>query len=219
MTTDNLHTPCLYTTIGADITIAHSLPIVSLFDLLDNVISSLMATADKHLQKLEQRKYMHGNKRDNEANIIDGDVVIGELIKANMVLLPFAIDPHGRWGPILQHFLSLSDKALEYNIPQHQPNAQNMFTISTMHPCPIGILQTADSIWKSNKLQQFFGYSYSLPTPSIHTIQQLGLNITKAFTAHIRNTTHLITTSSSSHQHPTEGPRQSALFSPNWALE
>jgi hypothetical protein len=96
-TTDNIHTPCPYTTIGADITIKHSLPTVSLFDLLDNVIFSLTATANKHLKKFNQRKYMHSNKRDNEANIIDGDTVIGELIKSNMVLLPFAIDPHGRW--------------------------------------------------------------------------------------------------------------------------
>ncbi len=162
---------------------------------------------------------MRGNKRDNEANIIDGDVVIGELIKANMVLLPFAIDPHGRWGPILQHFLSLSDKALDYNFPQHRPNARNMFTISTTYPCPIGILRTADSIWKSNKMQQFFGYSYSSPTPSIFTIQQLGLGSTKAFTAHICNATRPLTTSSSTCQHSTEGPRQSALFLANRALE
>jgi hypothetical protein len=219
MATDNIHTPCPYITIGADITITHSPPTASSFDLLDNVISSLTATADKHLQKFKQRKNMHSNKQDNEANIIDEDVVIGELVKANMVLLPFAINPHGRWGSILQHFLSLSDKTLDYNFPQHQPNAQNMFTISTTHPCPIGILWIADSIWKSNKMQQFFGYSYSSPTPSIYTIQQLGLGITKAFMAHIRNTTHLLTTSPSTRQHSTEGPRQSALFLANWALE
>jgi hypothetical protein len=94
-------------------------PTASLFDLLDNVISSLTATANKHFQKFEQRKYMRSNKGDNEANIIDGDVAIGELIKANMVLLSFVIDPHGRWGPILQHFLSFLDKALDYNFPQH----------------------------------------------------------------------------------------------------
>jgi hypothetical protein len=74
-TTDNIHTPCPYIIIGADITIAHSPPTASLFDLLDNAISSLMATANKHLQKFEQRKYMRGNKQDNKANIIDGDVV------------------------------------------------------------------------------------------------------------------------------------------------
>jgi hypothetical protein len=131
----------------------------------------------------------------------------------------FAIDPHGRWGPILQHFLSLSDKALDYNFPQYQPNAQNMFTISTTHPCPFGILHTTGFNWKSNKTKQFFGYSYSSPTPSIHTIQQLGLGITMAFMAHIRNATHPLTTSPSAHQHSTEGPRQSALFLPNQALE
>jgi hypothetical protein len=146
MTTDNIHNPCPYTTIGADNTIAHSPPTASLFDLLDNVISSLTVTADKHLSKFERRKCMRCNKQDNEANIIDGDIAIGELIEANMVLLPFVIDPHGRWGPILQHFLSILDKALDYNFPQHQPNAQNMFTISTTHPCPIGILCTTNSI-------------------------------------------------------------------------
>ena len=52
-TTDNIYTPCPYTTIGADITIAHSPPIASLFDLLDNVISLLTATVNKHLQKFE----------------------------------------------------------------------------------------------------------------------------------------------------------------------
>jgi hypothetical protein len=62
MTTDNVHIPCPYTTIGADITIPHSPPTASLFGLLDYAVSSLMATANKHLQKLEQRKYMCGNK-------------------------------------------------------------------------------------------------------------------------------------------------------------
>jgi hypothetical protein len=158
---------------------------------------------------------MRGNKQDNEANIIDGDVVIGELIKANMVLLPFAIDPHSRWGPILQHFLSLT-----------KPWTTTFLNINQMHEiclqssqCPIGILQTTNSIWKSNKTQHFFGYSYSSPTPSIYTIQQLGLGITKAFTAHIRNTIRLLTTSPLTRQHSTEGPRQSALFLANRALE
>ncbi len=70
-----------------------------------------------------------------------------------MMLSLFAIDPHSRWGPILQHFLSLLDKVLDYNFPQHQPNARNMFTISTTHPCPIGILRTADCIWYGARIR------------------------------------------------------------------
>jgi hypothetical protein len=153
---ENIHTPCPHTTIRADITIAHSLSTASSIDLLDNAISSLMAIVNTRLQKFERRKYMRSYKQYSEANIINADIVIGNLIKASMVLLPFAIDSHSRWGPILQLFLSLLDKALDYNFPQHQPNARTMFTISTTHPCPIGILCTADTIWKSNKTQQFF---------------------------------------------------------------
>ncbi len=110
---------------------------------------------------------MHDNKQDNETNIIDRDNVIGELIKANMMLLPFVIDPHGRWGPILQHFLSLLDKILDYNFPWHQPNAQNMFTISTTHPYPIGILRTADCIWYGARIRGTKTYIFN---PSLRLV-------------------------------------------------
>ena len=34
-----------------------------------------------------------------------GDTVIGNILDQNMILLPFAINPLGHFGPILQHFL------------------------------------------------------------------------------------------------------------------
>jgi hypothetical protein len=104
-----------------------------------------------------------------------------------MILLPFAINPHGRWGPITQHFLLHSETNLEYKFNTTRPNAKPMFHKVTTDPCPLEILQTADHIWKSTKQRNFFGYSYTAPTPSIFTIQQLGLGITKAFTTHIKN--------------------------------
>jgi hypothetical protein len=64
-----------------------------------------------------------------------------------------------------------------------------MFARSTTHPYPTAILKTADSTWKAQKTRKFFGYSYLASTPTIATIQQLGLGITKAFTTHIRNAT------------------------------
>ncbi len=69
------------------------------------------------------------------------------LLKQNMILLPFAIDPHGRWGPITENFLNLLDRDLDYTFPAHRPNTATMFMKST-HPCPIGILRTADELWK-----------------------------------------------------------------------
>ena len=78
---------------------------------------------------------------------------------------------------------------LAFDFPPSRPIARIMFTKSTNFPSPIGILRTADCLWKQNKQRPFFGHSYTAPTPSIFTIQQLGLGITKAFTTHIRNAT------------------------------
>ena len=80
---------------------------------------------------------------------------------------------------------------LEYKFQANRPNAKTMFTRATTEPCPLGILRTADYMWKQNKQQQFFGFSYTSPTPSIYTTQKLGLGITKAFTTHIRNATKI----------------------------
>jgi hypothetical protein len=59
--------------------------------------------------------------------------------------------------------------------------------MSNINTMPLGILRTADANWKLNKNRNFFGFSYTAPTPTIYTIQQLGLGITKAYSLHIRN--------------------------------
>lgn len=188
--TDNTtQTLCPFSTIGADITITHSAPTPT-FRPLDDVIS-VSARADQHLQKSEYRKYKRPNKKDiNDKSItINGDAVLGDILQQNMVLLPFALDPHGRFGPLLNNFLFNTKTTIQYRFKPNRQNAQVMFRRATTAPCPIGILSTADSIWKNTKNRNFFGHSYTSPTPSIFTIQQLGLGITKAFSAHIRNAT------------------------------
>jgi hypothetical protein len=37
--------------------------------------------------------------------ITQGNTLIGDLLHQNMLLIPFVIDPLGRFGPLLQHFL------------------------------------------------------------------------------------------------------------------
>ena len=107
----------------------------------------------------------------------------------NMILLPIAIDPHGRWGPMTENFLNLTSNPLTYTFLSNRPNAFTMFKRATTSPSPIGILKSADSIWKATKQRHFFGHSYTSPTPTIFTLQKLGLGITKAFALHIRNAT------------------------------
>ena len=120
---------------------------------------------------------MRTNKMDayDPTTRINGDAVIGDLLQQNMILLPFAIDPHGRFGLILTHFLFQPTAQLAFDFPTSRPNARIMLAKSTTSPSPIGILRTADCLWKQNKQRPFFGHSYTAPTPSIFTIQQLGL--------------------------------------------
>jgi hypothetical protein len=97
---------CPYTTIGADITISYPPPCPS-FDLdSPDVLRILSANADSHLQVFEKRKLCRGNKHNpTTGTSICGDDIIGDLLCNNMTLLPFAIDPFGRLGPIARTFL------------------------------------------------------------------------------------------------------------------
>jgi hypothetical protein len=60
-----------------------------------------------------------------------------------------------------------------------------MYSKITTFPSPKGILKLADHNWKISKTRAFYGHSYSAPTPTIHTLQQFGLTIIKAFAIHI----------------------------------
>jgi hypothetical protein len=92
---------CPYHTIGADITISSPPPAISVDRTSTDVIRNLSANADSHLQVFEKRKLCRGNKRDPDTGTaIKGDNVIADLIRDNMNLIPFAIDPFRRLGPL-----------------------------------------------------------------------------------------------------------------------
>ena len=146
-----------------------------------------MANANTHLQKYEKKKIGRDNKTDPTTGIITvGDTIIGELLTRNMVLIPLAIDPHGRFGPLLQTFLFDTEPATPISFTTNKPNATSMYSKITTFPSPKGILKLADHNWKISKTRAFYGHSYSAPTPTIHTLQQFGLTIIKAFAIHIR---------------------------------
>jgi hypothetical protein len=185
---------CPYSIVGADITIAHSKSSPPI-KLTADVQQKLTAAADTHLQEFERRKYMRDKSTVGEPNTtthrtIPGEVIIKDLLDGNTILIPIAIDPHGYWGPITQSFLSTPKTVIPpLTFPHSRPNAKIMHQRATTYPSPTGILNTADAVWKNTKSRNFYGFSYTSPTPQIHTIQQLGLGITKAFTLHIRNST------------------------------
>ena len=75
----------------------------------------------------------------------------------------------------------------------NRPNAKAMYERATTLPAPIGIFIEADQRWKQIQAdnpqhnQKFYRLSHYAPTPSISTIQQLGLGIVHAFSTLIIN--------------------------------
>jgi hypothetical protein len=56
-----------------------------------------------------------------------GDTLIGNLLNQNMLLIPFAIDPLGRFGPLLHNFLFGHHPAPLLSFPTSKPNAMEMY--------------------------------------------------------------------------------------------
>jgi hypothetical protein len=179
-------------------------------ELSADVQHHLKAAANKHLQKFEKVKYMQDkrvvtNPSTNTTRTVYGETIINDLLQGNMILLAIALDPHGNLGPISQAFLSNSTTTIDpITFPPTRPFARIMHHRATTHPSPSGILPSADANWKLNKTSKFFGFSHTAPTPQIHTMQQLRLGITKAFSLHLRNYTRCDLLKHHNHPIPTQ---------------
>ena len=137
------------------------------------------------MQNYERRKFRRGPEKDSSTGLeVSGDSVLGEILQANAVMMPWAICPHGGFGPILKNFLFHHDPFIHQVFDHSRPNATIMYSKATSHPTPVGILQTANAVWSRTADRRFFGHSYTAPTPIEHTLQQLGLGLTKAFALH-----------------------------------
>ena len=113
-----------------------------------------------------------------------------------MIFTPVAIDAHGRFGPMTRQNLYSTpppDIPPRKQFKPNRPNAKAMYDRATTYPAPIGIFIKADQRWKQlqsdnpHHSQKFYRLSHYAPTPSITTIQQLGLGITHAFSTLIIN--------------------------------
>ena len=119
---------CTSHTVGAGITISplpHRLP---LDPNSPHVLKNITTNANSHLHKYERKKLGRANKTEPSTSIIThGDTLIGDLLHRNMLLIPFAIDPLGRFGPLLQNFLFGHHPAPQLRFPPSRPNATQMY--------------------------------------------------------------------------------------------
>jgi hypothetical protein len=105
------HHCCPYTTIGAYIyiTITGTTPPPKCHTSKD-IIQTITANADHHLQMHERRKLGCISKPATTTTPpVHGDEVIGELYNKNMVLILITIDPFAHFGPMFQSFLTSTE--------------------------------------------------------------------------------------------------------------
>jgi hypothetical protein len=148
------------------------------------------ATAAAHLIEKEKKKLARDGHCDpyNHTSFT-GEQINHDMLQTNRVLIPVAISPYGRWGPMFHKFLfgTMSDEPIKFF--KTRPKAQQMYDRATSYPSPIGIVPLATSNWKAEKArtQHFYGHSYTAPTPKEFILQKLGLCISNCIALHIRD--------------------------------
>jgi hypothetical protein len=184
---------CPYDTVGGDVTIVKPVPSTPALPNPDiaTFIESVTATTESNLQTGERKKLVRTGTRPEIKDAgtgedVSGQEIIRQIAARNVVMMPWAIDPHGRLGPLFQRFL--------YDIVPRQlltfsdgcMHGRHIYMLGNTPPCPSGVVTSAYSRWKATATRKFYGGSYSAPTPTEYFDQQLGLAITKAFGMHLR---------------------------------
>ncbi len=147
---------CTSSTVGVDVTISSLPPKPSFNPTSSNVLQIITANADSHLQNYERKKLGRTNKTNTSTLVTTkGDSLIGDLLHRNMLLIPFAIDPLGRFGPLLQNLLFGHHPAPLLQYPPSKPNATQMYTKLLQYPSPKGILLLANHNWSLHPTRHF----------------------------------------------------------------
>ena len=178
---------CPYSGHGIDVTVTHAVSTKPNLNPV-NILTTVAALAEKNLQEAERGKLQRDGTTDvDTGRPVKGDELIGQLIDQRILLTPLAIDPHGKWGPMMDCFLfdRFPDCPIEFSVGR--PNAAAMYQMATAHPAPRGIVNQAHQNWLTVRHRRtFFGGSHTIPTPEIFAYAKLGLTITKALALHVR---------------------------------
>ena len=151
-----------------------------LLSKFSDVQSTVTANTKLHLQKAKWKKFTQEGKADEfTQQYLNGDGIIQQLLDDNEV------QQHGCWGPIFHNFLLHHNNSKNIK-PCHCQAADTMITCATNHPCPDGILHTANIYWQESDPLYHYGFFYTSPTPKEFAIQQLSLVITQSFGTHLK---------------------------------
>ena len=221
---------CPFKDIGLDYTLT-SPPPPSPIDPTIDVQQQLSANAEQHHQRAERAKYRRGGDTVDDADLSLpdpptpkdlGELYIGEINRANRLLLPASIGPYGDIGPIFRNFLFGQAPRTPLSAFRNRPQANTAHLRATTHPAPFDIVTTASINWKRHKSQRFFGNSYTTPTPRAYFLQKFGLHTTKALAVLLQNSFKRIVSappgSTTAHRTPHRPDHRPTPISPDTPL-
>ena len=141
------------------------------------------------LEEGEQNKFQRsrGGTDPLTKESLSGDQIIGEIIDNNMALLPMAITPFGKFGPIANRFWYGTSAHIPPKLytSRDKPNAIKAAKLSIEAKVPSGILQRANKVWRIRHPGKMYGASYKAMDPKTHTNQLFGRLVCTANGAHI----------------------------------
>jgi hypothetical protein len=93
---------CTFTTVGVNTTISRLPPKSTVDPTSPDVLQIIVANTNTHLHMYKCLKLGRINKTNPTTSIVTcDDTLIGKLLDQIMLLILFAIDPLGRFGPLL----------------------------------------------------------------------------------------------------------------------
>jgi hypothetical protein len=121
------------------------------------------------LNKKEKAKLQRAGMVDSLSNYVSVSDIIGSLLDINMVLIPLAISPLGKWGGMFHTFLfgPSTKHSAKLTFQSNSSNAARMYHHATSSPSPIGIIPLANNQWKRSNTehQSLYGHSHTAPNP------------------------------------------------------
>ena len=134
----------------------------------------------------ERDKFQREGASCKETGItLSGDDMIGSILKNNMGFVPIAMTAHGRMGSLIERVLYGTDALPPPDFMADRPHAAAAWRVATSPVVPRGILARADTIWRSQHPNKFYGGSHRATTPSMWFNKQLGLVISTSVSAHL----------------------------------
>ena len=146
-----------------------------------------------HMRK-EILKLRGATRKESTGEYVPGDDVICALLRRNVILVPFTVDPFGSLGPLARRLLLGNQKSPD--IPDYReflrrchllPGAARMLTHTTSTDYPTGALHKANQAWRASEGNRWFGTTYYDSTPATWAQSTLGSAIVTNLAKHIRH--------------------------------